>query len=173
MPFVWIVLPVTAALDFVVAPAALSNCRNPPVRSTGKFRVDADFRLDGFSVTSRESHIAGPALVDMFGDRVRAVCEERRICQRCGPFGGRPSATHRSPTRRTIAIPAGKISPASVPGGSSGRCQPPPGPRPRESQDRWTHAGGPPQEPPQEQALERKTRRRSKTGRPTRAKARR
>jgi hypothetical protein len=42
-----------AALDFVVAPAALSNCRNPVVQSTRKFRVKADFRLDVFSATSR------------------------------------------------------------------------------------------------------------------------
>jgi hypothetical protein len=49
----WVVLPVAAALDFVVSPAALSNCRIPDALSTEKFAANEDFRLDGFIGHSR------------------------------------------------------------------------------------------------------------------------
>ena len=85
-----------ATQDLVVFVAASSKCRNPSDRSTGKFTHPQDFRLDAFSVTSRGSQRIAMPDVDRSGDNLRAVCEERRICQRCGPLGPRPSPAHRT-----------------------------------------------------------------------------
>ena len=84
----WVVLPVAAALDFVVSPAALSKCRIRRSRSTEKFAANEDFRLDGFTGHSRRRDALESAAVDRFGDSLRVTCEERRICKQDGQFAG-------------------------------------------------------------------------------------
>jgi len=106
-----------AAQDLVVSPAALSNCRNHRPQSTTIFCLNANFRLDGRPDLSRGFHRLRAEVVDRSGDRLRAICEEWRICQQCSRVGSGSAQSLESPggtDERDNRFPARKDDQAAV-----------------------------------------------------------
>lgn len=106
-----------AAQDLVVSPAALSNCRNHGHQSMTIFRIQANFRLDGWPDLSRGFPGLRAGVVDRSGDRLRAVCEEWRICQQCSRVGSGSAQRLESPggtDERDNRFPARKDDQAAV-----------------------------------------------------------